>query len=80
MALVPGNSLLTATPEEGRELAVMLARKTIAAIQPDEEVRKLLRPGYATDADSLTLAGRTVALEFQTVAAANDYWRDAQRT
>ncbi len=76
MALVPNNSLITATPEEGRELAIMLARKTIAAIQPDAEVRQRLRPAYAEDADSLTMAGRTVAIEFQTVAAANNYWRD----
>jgi hypothetical protein len=27
MALVPDNTLITATPEEGRELAIMLARK-----------------------------------------------------
>lgn len=78
MALVPGNSLITATPEEGRELAIMLARKTVGAIQPDEEVRKLLRPGYASDADSLTLATQAVAIEFQTIAAANGYWRDTQ--
>ena len=75
MALVPGNTLITATPEEGRELAIMLARKTIAAIQPDAEERKRLRPEYASNADSLTMAGHTVAVEFATVAAANDYWK-----
>ena len=75
MALVPDNTLITATPEEGRELAIMLARKTIAAMQPDADVRKRLRPEYANDADSLTAAGHVVAVEFQTVAAANNYWR-----
>ncbi|WP_416895084.1 hexameric tyrosine-coordinated heme protein [Microbacterium sp.] len=75
MALVPGNTLITATPEEGRELAIMLARKTIGAIQPDAQVRQDLRPAYATDADSLTAAGHVVAIEFATIAAANDYWR-----
>ncbi|WP_256842759.1 hexameric tyrosine-coordinated heme protein [Ornithinimicrobium cryptoxanthini] len=77
MELVPGNSLITATPQEGRELAMMIARKTIGAIQPDAEVRQLLRPGYATSADSLTAAGHVVAVEFATIAAANNYWRDA---
>ena len=77
MELVPGNSLITATPQEGRELAIMIARKTIGAIQPDAEVRKSLRPGYATNADSLTAAGHVVAVEFATIAAANNYWRDA---
>lgn len=76
MELVPGNSLITATPEEGRQLAVTLARKTIGFMQPDKNVREVLRPAYASDADSLTLAGQVVATEFQTVAAANNYWRD----
>lgn len=75
MALVPDNTLITQTPEEGRELAIMLARKTIGAIQPDAEARETLRPGYATNADSLTMAGHVVAIEFATVAAANNYWR-----
>lgn len=75
MELVPGNTLITATPQEGRELAIMLARKTIAAMQTDAEVRKELRPSYAMNANSLTAAGHVVAIEFATVAAANDYWR-----
>ena len=75
MALVPDNTLITATPEEGRELAIMLARKTIGAMQPDADVRAALRPDYANNADSLTAAGHTVAIEFATVAAANNYWR-----
>lgn len=75
MELVPGNTLITETPEQGRELAIMLARKTVGAIQPDAEVRKLLRAGYATNADSLTMATHVVAVEFATVAAANNYWR-----
>lgn len=76
MALVPENSLITKTPEEGRELAIMLSRKTIGAIQPDADTRHMLRPGYATNADSLTRAAHVVAVEFATVAAANNYWRD----
>lgn len=76
MALVPENTLITETPEQGRELAIMLARKTVAAIQTDPETRQLLRPGYATSADSLTMATHVVAIEFATVAAANNYWRD----
>ena len=61
MALIPDNTLITATPEEGRALAIMIARKTIGAIQPDAEVRGELRPAYANDADSLTAAGHVVA-------------------
>lgn len=76
MELVPGNTLITATPQEGRELAIAMARKSIGAIQTDVETRQRLRPEYATDADSLTMAAHVVAVEFATVAAANDYWRD----
>lgn len=75
MALVPDNTLITATPEEGRQLAITLARKTIGAIQPDADVRAGLRPMYGNNPDSLTAAGHVVAVEFATVAAANDYWR-----
>jgi hypothetical protein len=76
MALIPDNTLITATPEEGRELAIMIARKTVGAIQPDADVRAGLRPMYANDPDSLTAAAHVVAIEFATVAAANNYWRD----
>ena len=57
------------------QLCNSTARKIIGAIQPDAEVRETLRPGYATNADSLTMAGHVVAIEFATVAAANNYWR-----
>ena len=75
MSLLPNDTLLTSTPEEGRALALKIARLTIKAIQPDEATRELLRPGYATDPDSLTAAAQVVATEFATIAAANDYWR-----
>lgn len=75
MPLIPDNTLITATPEEGRELAIAIARKTIGAIQTDPDVRKGLRPMYANDPDSLTAAAHVVAVEFATIAAANDYWR-----
>jgi hypothetical protein len=76
--LVPNNSLITATPEEGRALAIKLARFTVRAIQPDAEVRQRLRAAYAENPDTLTAAAHVVAVEFATVAAANDYWRTAQ--
>ena len=75
MELIPGGTLITATPEEGRALAVLMARKSIGNMQPDAEVRKALRPEYANNADSLTAAAHVVAVEFATVAAANGYWR-----
>ena len=68
-------SLITKTPQEGRELAIKMARKTIGAIQKDPEVKKRLRGVYAEDAELLILSAEVVAIEFQTVAAANNYWR-----
>ncbi|MEZ4945042.1 MAG: hexameric tyrosine-coordinated heme protein [Cyclobacteriaceae bacterium] len=68
-------SLITATPMEGRELAIKLARKSIAAIQTDPEVRKKLRADYASDTKQLIASAEVIALEFQTIAAANNYWK-----
>jgi len=72
-ALVPNNSLITATPEEGRQLAVKIARLIIKLTQPDEEKRKQLRDVYGNDAMMLIAVGQTVATEFATIAAANHY-------
>lgn len=74
--LVPGNSLITATPEEGRQLAIKMARLVIKTTQPDEGVRNNLRDIYANDAAMLLQVGQITATEFATIAAANDYWRN----
>jgi hypothetical protein len=74
--LVPGNTLLTPTPEEGRALAVMLARHTIHAMQKNLEVLQSGRAQYAHDPYGLIAASHVVATEFATIAAANEYWRD----
>ena len=68
-------TLLTDTPEDGFALAVKMSRMGVKTTQPDTEVLHRLRPEYANDADSLTAASQVVALNFQTVAAANNYWR-----
>ncbi|MFZ0662986.1 MAG: hexameric tyrosine-coordinated heme protein [Acidobacteriaceae bacterium] len=75
LVLVPGGTLITATPEEGRALAMTLARHTIHNIQQDLDLLKAGRPNYATDPEGLIAAGQVVAIEFQTIAAANNYWR-----
>lgn len=73
--LVPNDSLITNTPEEGRQLAVKMARLIIKITQPDAAIREKLRPIYAEDAAMLLAVGQTVATEFATIAAANNYWR-----
>jgi len=55
--------------------ALKMARHMIHNIQPDLDVLKNSRPKYATNADSLIAARQVVALEFQTIAAANGYRR-----
>ncbi|PSB50744.1 hexameric tyrosine-coordinated heme protein [Chamaesiphon polymorphus] len=74
ITLIPSNSLLTETPEAGRQLAVEMARLIIKLTQPDEEKRKQIRATYGNDAMMLIAAGQTVATEFATIAAANNYW------
>ena len=69
-------SLQCKTPWEGRELAITLARKTIAAIQPNAEIRKNLRSDYDTDTKQLIASSEVVAIEFQTIAMANNFWRN----
>ncbi|MEX3979993.1 hexameric tyrosine-coordinated heme protein [Paraburkholderia sp. EG287A] len=76
ITLVPGNTLITATPEEGRQLAVKMARLVIKTTQPDEAIRENLRDVYANDASMLLQVGHIVAAEFATIAAANRYWRE----
>ncbi|MCB9010170.1 MAG: hexameric tyrosine-coordinated heme protein [Ardenticatenaceae bacterium] len=68
-------SLQTDTPQEGFELAIMLSRRGVKYTQPDVEVLKRLRPDYAESADSLTAASQVIAIHFQTIAEANNYWR-----
>lgn len=75
LSLMPGNTLITATPEEGRQLAIKMARLVIKATQPDDAVRARLRDVYANDALALIQIGHVVATEFATIAAANNYWR-----
>ena len=68
-------TLITATPQEGFELALKLSRKGVAYTQPSADVRSKLRPQYEENADSLIASSHVVATNFQTVAAANGYWK-----
>lgn len=68
-------SLITNTAEEGYDLAVKLSRVAVKKTQPDDEVRARLRQSYGEDFGALIAISQVVATNFQTVAAANDYWR-----
>ncbi|WP_374248631.1 hexameric tyrosine-coordinated heme protein [Thermomonas sp.] len=69
------SSLQTATAQEGFELALKLSRMGVKYTQPSAEARDRLRPQYAEDAGALIASSQVVAINFQTVAAANNYWR-----
>ena len=69
-------SLITETPQEGYELAIKLSRMGIKYTQPSDAIRGKLRPVYGEDADSLIASSQVIATNFQTVSAANNYWRD----
>ena len=68
-------SLITDTPEEGFQVAIQLARKGVTSTQPDKEVLFMLRDVYSKDPDALIASSQMIAIHFQTVAAANNYWR-----
>ena len=48
---------------------------SIAAIQTDAETREKLRSDYANDTAQLIASANVIAIEFQTIAAANNYWK-----
>lgn len=73
--LVPNDTLIKKTAAEGRALAIMLARNSIHAMQGELETLKTGRAQYAHDPYGLIAGGHVVAVEFATVAAANNYWR-----
>ncbi|PMN87384.1 hexameric tyrosine-coordinated heme protein [Enterovibrio norvegicus] len=68
-------TLITDIPEEGYQLAIKMSRMGVKYTQPSDEVRDKLRPQYAESADSLIAVSQVVATNFQTVAAANNYWK-----
>ena len=68
-------TLETPTAQAGYELAIKLSRMGVKYTQPSDEIRQKLRPQYAENADSLTAVSQVIAINFQTVAAANGYWK-----
>ena len=69
------DTLRCETPADGYALAIQLSRLAVKATQPDVEILKDRRAHYAETADGLIAAAQVVALNFRTIAEANDYWR-----
>lgn len=68
-------SLITATPLEGRQLAILMVRKTVGTIQRDGKIKHAVRDIYAEDPMMLMRAVELVNKEFAIIAIANNYWR-----
>lgn len=68
-------TLQTSTPQEGFELAVKLSRVGVKTTQPDKEVLFREREKYSQSGEALIHASEVIAVHFQTVAAANNYWK-----
>jgi hypothetical protein len=69
-------SLITPTAQDGYELAIKLSRMGVKYVQPSAEVREKVRPVYEDNADNLIASSQVIAINFQTVSAANNYWRN----
>ncbi|MDQ0561311.1 hypothetical protein QO004_003104 [Rhizobium mesoamericanum] len=68
-------SLETETPLEGLGLAAKLSWEMIRMVQPSKGIRDRLLAIYEDDAESILLACQVIAVNFQSIAAANEYWR-----
>ena len=68
-------SLKTERPQAGWELAIKLSRMSVKVTQPSDEIRGKLRAAYDQDTAQLIASLQVIATNFQTVAAANNWWR-----
>jgi hypothetical protein len=69
-------TLQTESPQEGIELAVKLSRLGMMLSQSSNHVDKDSRGSKTLSPAQLIAAAHVIALNFQTIAAANDWWRD----
>jgi hypothetical protein len=69
------SSLKAETPQAGWELAIKLSRMSVKVTQPSDEIRGKLRAAYDQDTTQLIAASQVIAINYQTVAAANNWWR-----
>ena len=69
-------SILNAEPpRKGYELAIKLSRMGVKYTQPEMEILHRLRRHYAEDPMALTAASQVIAIHYQTIATANNYWK-----
>jgi hypothetical protein len=73
------STLNTNTPQEGFELAVKLSRLAMMVAQSYDDDSQRTRPIQRDGDSQLIGAAHVIALNFQTIAAANDWWRHLYR-
>lgn len=71
-------SLITIDPQSGYQLALKLSRMAVKITQPDAVKRDQLRKIYEVDVQALINISSVVATHFQTIASANNYWRNTK--
>ncbi|AXB32058.1 TPA: hexameric tyrosine-coordinated heme protein [Vibrio campbellii] len=69
-------SLITENPTEGFELAIKLSRMGVKKTQPNMDVLHKLRPEYSENAALLIESSKTIAMHFQTISQANNFWKE----
>ncbi len=69
-------SLIVKTPQEGFELVIKLARMGVKYTQPNMDKLKEGRNQYDNNAEFLIAASHVIATHYQSVANANNYWKN----
>ena len=70
------STLIAPDAQSGYDLAIKLSRMAVQMTQSDADIREKLRPAYAGNAANLLAISHIIAVNFQTVSAANGYWRE----
>jgi hypothetical protein len=70
-------TLVTAAPENGLALSIMLSGLAVKAEQPNIDTLKYLRPDNANNADSIIAVSDVVGVHFSTSGQANQYWPES---
>ena len=70
------STLIAPDAQNGYDLAIKLSRMAVQMTQSDADIREKLRPAYAGNAANLLAISHIIAVNFQTVSAANGYWRE----
>jgi Hexameric tyrosine-coordinated heme protein (HTHP) len=72
-------TLNTNTPQEGFELAVKLSRLAVMVARSYDDDSQRTGPMERDGTSQLVGAAHVIALNFQIIAAANDWWRHPSR-